>query len=139
MNNYRLQVDAAPGPGKVSLRWFGASAFRPEGELTLPLAELALRIGVFIKAGGVTLPPGRWADPDRRLVRLWYGANRKREIAVNWPTVTATAKPPTSWTKASVGFSGGNEGSLSFLIGQNACAALPRRVRAAGMRQTSAR
>lgn len=140
MTPMRLQVQPAPDPSLILCRWFGESALRPAGELTLPrgpeadlaglpetfaidLAPLAAEVaaGLITDAGLLTTaddlmplrdllgpdsldalcedlfvffwraaraglapavqrgPDGHaWADPDRRLVRVWFATNRAR-------------------------------------------------------------
>ena len=139
MSPFHLQIEPAPN-GDLSCRWFGPSALRPDGTLTLPpapeaaqaalperfvvdlaplldevfaglipdadalaaaddllplrdllgdadLAELCEALFLFLwRATRATQPmatkrgpDGRaWADPDRRLVRVWFATNRAR-------------------------------------------------------------
>jgi esterase/lipase superfamily enzyme len=139
MSPFQLRIALAPN-GALSCRWFGQSARRPDGTLTLPLAPqageanlparfaidlapllaevanglipdaealaaaddlLALRdlldetaqaelyeaLFLFLWRAARTAPPltarrgadgSAWADPDRRLVRVWFATNRAR-------------------------------------------------------------
>lgn len=141
MKPFHLQIEPAPDQQQILCTWFGASAIRPEGMLTLPrapeaeanpwpdtftidlspllrevvakmiadaealaqvddllplrdlvtetaFAELCEELYLFLwRAAQAGLPfalkrsaEGRvWADPHRRLVRVWFATNRRLE------------------------------------------------------------